>query len=221
MNVNDLIAYCSNNYINSYKKCRCEDCSNICQGSCEKCLETIHFGDNRRYNCQNMINYYVCKYTYKYSSEIAHVFFENKLIDEMSNINIVSIGCGPCTDLIGIKEYIRQQRLNIKINYTGVDLNKQWYNIHNFIKNSNDNIEAEFIYDDIFNVFENLNRDKKYDIVFLQYFLSDMIKYNDKNQMDKFVDNFVSKVVSKLKNNSLVIINDINYKNTRDYFDHK
>ena len=48
---------------------------------CEKCLELIHYPDrvpdgfpHRRYDCQNMADFYVCKYSGKYVSELIYAF---------------------------------------------------------------------------------------------------------------------------------------------------
>ena len=56
-----------------------------CPLSCEACLEQVHFPSkfsNGRieYTCSNLLNYYVCKYSFKYASEIEYAF---NTIDQM------------------------------------------------------------------------------------------------------------------------------------------
>lgn len=219
MGVENLINYCNELYSNADTECRCEDCNNDCKGSCEKCLDSIHFGDNRRYNCMNSMNYYVCKYSYKYLSEIANIFYRNDFIDSKEQVNIISIGCGPCTDLMGIEQYIDNNSLDIKIKYRGIDLNDNWKYIHRFIKRDLNEYDIKFLYDDVFNVFNTSKKIGKYDILFLQYLISDMVKYNDENTMNLFIDNLVNKIIFNMPIGSLVIINDINHNSARKYYE--
>lgn len=219
MVLNELVSYCNNEYEQSDDVCSCVGCENKCKGSCESCLEDIHFGNTRRYNCINMMNYYVCKYGYKYSSEIANIFFYNNLIDDKDNINMISIGCGPCTDLLGVNEYIKNSGLEIELRYFGIDLNKKWKFVHEYIENNFNEIKTEFIYEDAFNVFEELNSVEKCDILFLQYLLSDMVKHYNADEMDDFVEDLVDIIIGNMERGSYVIINDINHCDTRKYFE--
>ena len=182
MNLGKLVNYCDSMYKDSTTKCNCIECEEVCYGDCEKCLDKIHFGDDRRYNCTNIMNFYVCKYIYKYSSEIEHAFNECNLLSDKEYLNILSIGCGPCTDLVGIKNAIGAEDIDLK--YVGVDLNERWRNIHEFIRDNSNEMEIDFIYDDIFNV---LDKDKniEFNVLVLQYVLSDMFKYNDDKSMRK------------------------------------
>ncbi|EPB8152961.1 hypothetical protein PTM93_02945 [Clostridium perfringens] len=219
MGLENLINYCNNMYSNADTKHRCRDCNNDCKGSCESCLELIHFGNNRRYNCKNIINYYVCKYSYKYLSEIGNIFYRQNFINEREKLNIISIGCGPCTDLMGIKQYIENNDLTITLKYLGIDLNENWKDIHKFIKSDFKEEDIDFIYDDVFNVFNKEDNIGNYDILFLQYLISDMIKYNDNDSMNTFIDNLVEKIISHMPVGSLIIINDINLQDVRIYFE--
>lgn len=219
MGVENLIDYCNKLYNNADTSCRCKDCINECKGSCEKCLESIHFGDNRRYNCMNIMNYYVCKYSYKYLSEIGKIFSLSNIIDNNDVVSIISIGCGPCTDLLGVKQYINNEGLTIKLKYRGIDLNDNWRHIHEYLKNDFNQDDIKFIYDDVFNVLNAINTIGKYDILFLQYLISDMIKYNNDDEMKDFINKLVDKIISKMSVNSFIIINDINHMSARKYFE--
>lgn len=219
MGVENLVYYCNDLYNNADVECGCKECGNNCKGSCEKCLDSIHFGDNRRYDCRNIMNYYVCKYSYKYLSEIGNIFYLNNFIEQKQKINIISIGCGPCTDLMGINQYIDNNELDVKLKYRGIDLNENWKYIHSFIKNDLEEHDIKFLYDDVFNVFNRRNNIGSYDILFLQYLISDMIKYNDTDNMRIFIDNLVKKIILYMPVGSLIIINDINHKKARDYYE--
>lgn len=207
MTLEKIVSYCDKMYSTSDTKCE-----NI---QCEKCLDKIHFGDERRYNCMNMIFFYVCKYMYKYSSEIEHAFNAYRLLDDKDYLNILSIGCGPCTDLVGIKKATHNKNINLK--YVGVDLNKKWRDIHCFIQNNNNSMKIKFIYKDIFKLL-NKNESIDFNVLTLQYVLSDMVKYNNYQNMMRFIEELIDFVIIKMEKESLIIINDINYYNTRKYF---
>lgn len=60
---------------------RCDDCSygQFCPGDCAKCLEYIHYPSHaetnapkRKYDCTHMADFYMCKYSYRYTSEIIY-----------------------------------------------------------------------------------------------------------------------------------------------------
>ncbi|MBN7576228.1 hypothetical protein C1H57_17355 [Clostridium sp. 2-1] len=220
--LNELVDYCDMSYKNSETTCRCENCNNNCHGSCEKCLDKIHFGDTRRYNCFNITNYYFCKYIYKYSSEIEHVFMKFNILNSIEKLNVLSIGCGPCTDLMGIINTISKVNPNIKLDYTGVDLNDIWNHIHEHIQqNNNDNIQTRFIYDDVFNILNGEDEGIEFNVLVLQYVVSDMVKYDlDGTSTFDFIDKLVDCIIKHMEKGSIIIMNDINYMTTRKYFDY-
>lgn len=219
MLMDDLISYCERSYNLNKTYTKCDDCIQSCSGNCEDCLEDIHFGNDRRYNCNNMLNFYVCKYSYKYASEIGNIFFAEDLIDEMESINIVSLGCGPCTDLMGVMGYLNMQDIDCRINYLGFDLNEKWKPINDYLSNNYKNGSFDICYQDIFEHFKNGGTIPCINILFLQYFLSDMKKYNDDDSMEEFIDKLIDNCICKMSPGSLIIINDINYCDTRKYFE--
>ena len=223
MNINKIVDYCDSVYKSNNIEYRCEKCNNNCTGSCEMCLESIHFGDDRRYNCENISNYYCCKYIYKYSSEIQYLFESHYTLSELECMRVISIGCGPCTDLVGVLNFIKTSELDIPIEYTGIDLNDIWSNVHNLISsNNNDMINSRFIYDDIFNLVHNdlLKNDIRPNILIFQYVLSDMRKYNTDKEIKSFIDKLIKSIVINLEDNSYIILNDINHCDTRQYFEY-
>ena len=77
MLIDDLIEYCDEQYQNGIcEACTAMDsCTRDCDGNCKNCLDDIHFHYNQRrtqYNCSRLLNYYVCRYSYKYCSEIIY-----------------------------------------------------------------------------------------------------------------------------------------------------
>ena len=95
MPISQLVNFCNSRYDRSSK---CTDCDEQCVG-CERCLDNMHFlRTQRRYECGNISDFYVCKYVYKYASEIDYLLdsvnFHN-LLNEFNDYRILSIGCGP------------------------------------------------------------------------------------------------------------------------------
>lgn len=201
--------------------------------ACGKCLESIHYprrlnGDpNRTYDCIPMADYYVCKYAPKYTSEIVHTLKKVESIINKQTINVLSFGCGPCTDLLALEYMKKTNMLHYdKLEYMGIDCNKEiWQTMHNEIKKYRSNcLSVNFCYEDIINMVDNLSqRSWNPNLIFFQYVLSDMHKHSTPLLTTTFINNFSKYFNEKLEPNSLVILNDINLNNSndggRDYFD--
>lgn len=206
-------------------KYKCDHCENNCQGGCEECLNAIHFShDDRPYNCSNIVYFYTCKYTYKYSSEVDILISKLKSLKSFKAFNVLSIGCGPCTELIGLLRCSERSGFNKPITYAAFEMNEIWKPIHGFFidqfKNlSNNNIR--FSYSDACQAIPRLNLrnvEWKPNILILQYVLSDMDKAS--MQIKPFIDDLFSKVISYMPLYSYIIINDINHWKARQWFDY-
>jgi hypothetical protein len=218
MPIADIVRYCDLNYNRIGK---CVPCENDCRDGCEKCLDAIHLNKIiRRYNCGNITKFYVCKYIYKYSSEIDHLFQINDYFRELPSYNILSIGCGPTTDLYGILNYLQRNRLLRQVNYIGCDLNRIWEPIHvetqNIMGRRNLDVNLQFIYGDIFDNFELINFDVN--ILILQYVISDMHVHGCS------VADFINRLIGWIENNMVgsgyILFNDVNHNvKARDYYD--
>jgi hypothetical protein len=204
-----IIEFCVSHYSNDYK---CANCLNDeCQQSCKKCLEDINFNKNpirikKGYDCLNITFYYCGKYGFKYSSEIEKLLIENEdWFASFEHYNIVSIGCGPCTDLYGFLNYLNSIYSEKHIKYCGIDKNKIWSTIHNTIQSIQfPNLATRFIYEDI----EKIKFKNTPNIIIMQYLLSDMLSSGyDLNTLYKFL---TKNIVSKMSRGDCIIINDIN-----------
>lgn len=114
--INEFLTFCCNSYS---REARCPDCQNPCPetGNCEQCLENIHFRlQDRTYNCSKILFYYSCKYTHKYSSEIAHLFRFRDL-NLFTEFRVLSLGSGPCVDFLGIHDLLEMRNQQRPINY--------------------------------------------------------------------------------------------------------
>ena len=203
--INTLVDICDKKY---HRPDVCSNCQNECKGNCLSCFKDIHFDNiERRYNCKNSIFHYVCTYIYKYSSEIKYLFkgFEN--FQKLEYFDVFSIGCGPCSDLMAISEYMVENNDLKKFKYVGVDLNELWglihYRIEKILKPYD--FQIQFVYDDVFNIFSQL--DVKPNILIITYVVSDII--NHKQDPDLFLNEVKDKIIYHMPANSYVILNDV------------
>ena len=79
MLIDEIINFCDADYDSI--ECNCDDCSNatICGHDCKECLDDIHYHRNNLrsdYSCRKLLDYYVCRYSYKYCSEIRYALQE-------------------------------------------------------------------------------------------------------------------------------------------------
>jgi len=168
-----------------------------------------------------MIYCYTASYIYKYASEITHLinYLQYK---SFPRFDILNLGCGSCADLFGVHRYLELSGRELKVSYTGVDINERWQDSQQKIKEIFLNIPdytINFIQNDVFLFLDNLpsNNALTYNIVTLQYILNELNKHcNDR--MEEFVEKFVDKVINNMPENSTIIINDINHMDVRRWF---
>ena len=81
MLIDELVSFCDEEYQNS----ECFPCSakvmceRECGYNCKDCLDDIHFHHHTyrdEYNCERLLDYYICRYSYKYSKEILYLIFD-------------------------------------------------------------------------------------------------------------------------------------------------
>lgn len=121
---------------------QCVDCTygDSCPHDCKLCLEYVHYPQRatkaRKYDCTHMADSYYCKYSFRYASEIVYGIKQFAEIRNKDNLKVMSVGCGPCTELAAI-DYLRQKN---ELNYTtlefrGIDpLDGVWKHIWGDIK---------------------------------------------------------------------------------------
>ena len=124
LSVQELVTYCDTSYSKSSR--RCPHCKNEdCPGACTGCFKEIHFVSNRDYDCPNLMYHYVCTYIYAYSSEIWHLFNVENDLQNLDEYRVLSIGCGPTSELFGISRFAN----NKNIQFVGFDTNELWKDI--------------------------------------------------------------------------------------------
>lgn len=229
MLLDHIVDFCDKEYGNADTENFCVDCLHPkkCTGSCDKCLEEVHFpgdhpGGKLEYDCKNMLNYYVCKYSYKYCSEIQYALKEIKNLDKLEQYNVMSIGCGASPDLMALEFYKQINQLNTPIFYKGYDKNTLWEPVHKKIKEygKNNDIKAHFEYVDVIKYFREYYV-SGINLLILQYVISYFYNTDQIKTITTFFDDLVDSIVSKRndKESFTIIINDVNscYRG-RDYF---
>ena len=200
----DLIEKCSyrDEFQNEHEQC--EDCSygDNCPGDCQKCLQYVHYPQNapvpRKYDCVHMADCYYCKYAYKYASEITYGLACFAEIRNKKTLKIMSVGCGPCTELAAV-DYLKEKGvLNYeKLQYRGIDpLGNVWRRIWNDIKEYFGN-GINFYQKDILELVDIITRHSWIpDVLIFQYVFSDMYKNLSKsyNGGREFFDVLESKI---------------------------
>lgn len=215
---------------------QCMDCTygTYCEHNCEKCLDYIHFPSHakkgapeRKYDCTHMADFYTCKYSCRYASEIVYAVKRCKKLATLSDLKVLSFGCGPCTDLLAI-DYLRSQGdLSYHtLEYRGIDYSQMvWKHIHRDIKAfENDRQKIQFYYKDACEIIHDVARGSwTPNVIVFQYVFSDMKKHTDLQQIREFIATFADYYNSKVCANTYVILNDVNlstqYNGGRDFFD--
>lgn len=214
----------------------CEQCSynTYCPHDCGKCLEFIHYpqrsphdAPKRQYDCRNMADYYACKYSCRYTSEIVYALERYKDLPSLSSIKVLSFGCGPCTDLFAL-DYLRTERKFSfqHLEYRGVDYNQYvWSHIHHDIEVcAGNNIEVKYYYADACELIHTIAQGTWIpNLIVFQYVFSDMRRNTNRENIDNFINEFARFYNTKVRPNAYVIINDINANldnnGGREYFD--
>ncbi len=228
MLIDVITNYCNNMYT---QKVKCSNCTygDNCPGDCGICLHYIHTPEvaptPRHYDCPNMANYYVCKYSYKFTSELIYPLLKFVCLQKEKQLKVMSIGCGPCTDLFAL-DYLHTIGIFQfdSLEYVGIDSSDSvWNHIYEQIKQVYPH--AYFVGDDIADYMSAIQRSQWIpDLVVFQYVLSDMQKKHSDSQLKQFLHDFSYYFNQKMRDGSCIIINDTNlsakYGNGgRDLFD--
>lgn len=229
MLIHEIVDYCNAEYRNADTTHLCHDCNHPskCSGSCKKCLEQVHYPSNypngkKDYDCENMINFYVCDYINKYASEMLYLLRKSEKLKEINEYHILSLGCGAAPDLMAFEQYVHETDTSKKISYLGFDVNELWQPIHDKIKDyhCSEIIKTRFKYEDVIQFFD-ARAIKEANVIVLQYVISHFYNTNQTHRIKSFFANLIENVV-KLKDNSepfVILINDVNsYKRGRNFF---
>lgn len=232
MLIYELTNYCNSQYRLQDTGNVCANCNHPakkCSGGCKQCLEEIHYpikysNGKKDYDCSNLLNFYMCDYSFKYASEMLYLLKKSKALNEIENYHIMSIGCGGCPDLMAFESYVSLLDSSKKIQYYGIDKNYLWKPIHDKIKGytqkSKVMIRAIYAYEDAIDYFGKQTV-KDANVIVIQYFISHLYNTNQITKINQFYDNLISNLINhrESKNPFVILINDVNSCNRgRDFF---
>ena len=129
-------------------------------------------------------NHYVCQYSLRYASEILYAFKEEAtFLSSFENINMMSIGCGNCPDLMAMEMFLYDYGIKVPISYKGYDINPLWLHVHNRIqKYCDDNeINSKLKREDAINYFSKFFS-KNTNVIVVSYLLSYLYNTPQKNK---------------------------------------
>lgn len=224
--------------IDRYKKPECEQCEECsygyyCPHDCEKCLDYLHNPNHaptnapeRKYDCIHMADFYTCKYSCRYTSELMYSIQRCKDLRNIKELKILSFGCGPCTDLFALDALKEKGLISFNsIQYRGVDYSEDvWAYIHNDIKElSTDSMRIQFYYEYACKLIDEIaNGSWIPNLIIFQYVFSDMQKHTADGNITHFINKFAEYFNNKIQPNTYIILNDINlgcvYGGGRDHF---
>jgi len=227
----DLVKKCSQRDKFQDKHEQCESCSygEYCPKDCQSCLQHVHFPQNapapRKYDCVHMADCYYCKYAYKYASEIVYGLRRFKEIKDKKELKIMSVGCGPCTELAAV-DYLKEQGVlhYEKLQYRGIDpLEDVWKNIWNDIRAYYGG-EIQFYPKDILQLVDIIVKQSWVpDVLIFQYVFSDMYKKSSEEEMIQFIGKLADFLNSYEEKPIYILCNDINLTKSqgggREFFD--
>ena len=230
MLINNLVYECDGRYSKNKDSCQCEYCKReICnESNCAECLRKIHYpekdSEKRPYDCVNMADYYYCRYSYRYASEVVYGLRQFRDIMKLDTLKVMSVGCGPCTELAAI-DYLHQNReLNYKkLEFRGIDPLKNmwkyiWEDIDEYYQG-----QVKFYERDILELVDIIV-EKKWipDLIIFQYVFSDMYKKNSAEEIRRFIDKLAKFLNEQIGKSIYILANDANigmkYEGGRDFF---
>ena len=208
MLIDEIINFCDADYDSI--ECNCDDCSNatICGHDCKECLDDIHYHRNNLrsdYSCRKLLDYYVCRYSYKYCSEIRYALQEIDH-DRYRDFSILSLGCGGAADLMAFDEVCSE-----KINkYYGIDINEYWDTIHEQIKCVS-GYKVKFSTNVDVLSYLRTNNIMNYNVIIIEYLVSFFYKEIGEMGISQFFDDIIESIVSNKRYDTpmLIIINDV------------
>ena len=174
---------------------------------CYSCLNKIHKRANQgrfTYQCQKITYNYILRHGHRYASEIdkiLNLLKQTQGVQLPNDLNVASIGCGPCTELFGIVNQFGGQT----IHYKGFDKNAIWQPITTYERLLFPNTDIQFYNQDFFVFMAKENW--HVDVLILNYMLSDMARCQTLAQCSAFVDN----IINLCDNGRItyIVINDI------------
>lgn len=179
-------------------------------GDCSRCLNQIQYGQpNFTYSCTKITYQYVLRFFNRFASEICYAMCRYKY-NNPKRINVVSLGCGPGSEVYGIIKAFKIQGVDTRLYYEGHDLLNVWEPVQNLCKDSLSSTQhvVDFHTTNLFADFHGFD-DGVTNLLILNYLLSHAAKFYPLQGKHQFVDEIVDFIL--LYNVRNILFNDINY----------
>lgn len=177
---------------------------------CSRCLNQIQYGSpNFTYSCKKITYQYVLRFFNRFASEICYAMRCYKYND-LNRINVVSLGCGPGSEVFGIIKAFRMLGVNTKLYYAGYDMLNVWESIQTYCKESLINTQhiIEFYTTNLFADYRDFDNGV-INLLLLNYLLSHAAKFYTGQGKNQFIDDIVDFILTNNVRN--ILFNDINY----------
>lgn len=216
MLIDEIVSFCHREMLST----KCSDCScSSCNKNCKNCLDDLHYHHNyirNDYDCERLLDFYICRYSYKYCSEMIYAL-ESVDLSNYPYFHILSLGCGGAADLMAFDCLSFSQ----PISYMGFDKNPYWEKVHNEIQDRCTCGKVQFFRDvDVLDFFENQDVPQT-NILSIEYLISFFFNTLGEKGMESWFRQLVDQIIAQKPSDSplLVIINDVDSINTgRDTF---
>ena len=203
--IGTIINKCHESYISS----SCDFCNHInvcpgsCWGNCKNCLAEVHYPNRTLngktdYDCERMLDFYVCDYSAKYASEMLYLMHESTALKNIDDYHVLSIGCGGAPDLMAFEKYCHDISADKSVSYIGIDVNEKWKKIHDDIKNYRTKTlrKTQFFYQDA--ISENIDIAHT-NVLILQYVISHFYNTNQISLIEVFFDKIIKQIIQSEK----------------------
>ena len=205
-----LIAYIIKNYMDFDDFCEFTEYENAVPVDVEECVEchkdSYYDEGEPTYACDNFKKIYLFRYLAAQFAQVSFVLRGHlpRFLEETSNLSAISLGGGPAPEAIALMNGLNSSKEKFKLYFDNVDSEASWDAIYNNILHEFENyitnleLHTGFICSDI----TNYVSEKKYDIAFISWVLSEMNE-RDRDRVIKVVRDLVIPEGYIIKNGSL------------------
>lgn len=202
----------------------CENCthpSGLCSGSCQNCLDEIHWGPTEckrtDYDCKRLLRCYVGNYTERYFWNIKSACKDINF-GKYPTISILSLGCGTSPDLMAFQDMVSEK----SIRYNGIDKNSRWGFLQNLISEyakTQPNLTVRFENRDILQTPSSQPVSEIYNVVVLQFVISSVFNTGGKHSdITALFNGLVHSAVKRWRDSDsdspfLFVLNDVDSMN--------
>lgn len=195
----------------------CGNCHNpTCD--CSACLFQIQHGNPAfHYSCYKITYHYTLRFFNRFASEITYLLCKFDY-SSCKDLNVVSLGCGPGSEIYGILKTFMLKKAATKLHYEGHDMNPYWEDVQTISQTclSKSGHDINFYTTNLFADYHGFS-DNEVSVLIFNYLLSDAALFMSNIHKIQFVDEITDFI---LKNNvKNVLFNDINYYGYAKYLD--